>query len=127
MWKMLLALLINATLGTLTANAARIIVKDNLGFEQIPEHAERRIVGTWLLHETHCTRSIEEINERYFMVSRCKGKHADSGLPLQKINAQLYTGKTTNWSYEIADSGELKMRSASGRELIATPSSHLWP
>lgn len=107
--------------------AARVIVKDNLGFEQIPKTGERHVVGTWFLKETGCTRSIEEVGERFYMVSRCKHKAPERGLPLQKINEQLYTGRTTNWSYEIIDGGALKMFNARGAEYYAKPHAGLWP
>ena len=91
--------------------AAQIIV-GNLGFEKIPVSENRRVVGTWLLTVMACTRSIEEVDDRYFMVSRCKGKKADgTGLPLRKMHANLYEGQTTSWSYEIAENGSLIMRS----------------
>ncbi len=127
MWKFFLSTVWICAICSAPVFAARIIVKDNLGFEQIPSSGPRHVVGTWFLKETGCTRSIEEVEERFYMVSRCKHKQPDSGLPLQKINEQLYTGKTTNWWYEITDEGVLKMRNARGTEYYANPYSKLWP
>jgi hypothetical protein len=108
-------------------NAAQIIV-GNLGFEKIPADQDRRVVGTWLLKKLACTRSIEAVGDRYFMVSRCKGKKADgTGLPIRKMSAALYEGQTTSWSYEIAANGSLIMRSRRGVELIGEPHAGLWP
>lgn len=108
-------------------NATQIIV-GNLGFEKIPVGQDPRVVGTWLLKTMACTRSIEEVGDRYFMISRCKGKKADgTGLPIRKINAVLYEGQTTNWSYEITDNGLLIMRNRKGVELIGEPHADLWP
>ena len=108
-------------------NAAQIIV-GNLGFEKIPVGQDRRVVGSWWVKALSCTRSVEEVGDRYFMVSRCKGKKADgSGLPIRKMNASLYEGQTTNWSYEIAENGSLIMRSHGGVELIGEPHADLWP
>ena len=108
-------------------NAAQIIV-GNLGFEKIPVGQDRRVVGTWLLKTMACTRSIEEVGDRYFMVSRCKGKKADgTGLPIRKMSASLYEGQTTNWSYEIAENGSLIMRNRKGVELIGEPHADPWP
>ena len=108
-------------------NAAHIIV-GNLGFEKIPVGQDRRVVGTWWVKALSCTRSIEEVGDRYFMVSRCKGKKADgTGLPIRKMNAALYEGQTTNWSYEIADNGSLIMRNRKGVELIGEPHADPWP
>ena len=108
-------------------NAAQIIV-GNLGFEKIPADQDRRVVGTWLLKKLACTRSIEAVGDRYFMVSRCKGKKADgTGLPIRKMSAALYEGQTTSWSYEITANGSLIMRSRKGTELIGEPHSDLRP
>ena len=108
-------------------NATQIIV-GNLGFEKIPVGQDRRVVGTWWVKALACTRSIEAVGERYFMVSRCKGKKADgTGLPIRKMSASLYEGQTTNWSYEIADNGSLIMRNRKGVELIGEPHADLWP
>ena len=108
-------------------NAAQIIV-GNLGFEKIPVGQDRRVVGTWWVKALACTRSIEAVGERYFMVSRCKGKKADgTGLPIRKMSASLYEGQTTTWSYEIADNGSLIMRSRRGVELIGEPPANPWP
>ena len=123
----LLFAVLSALLLAQPAHAAKIIV-GNLGFEKIPNGEQRRVVGTWLLRTLACTRSIEEVGERHFMVSRCTGKREDgTGLPLRKIHAALYEGQTTTWSYEIADNGSLVMRSRNGSELIGEPHVELWP
>lgn len=116
-----------AMLLTQTAGAAQIIV-GNLGFEKIPASENRRIVGTWLLKTLDCTRSIEAVEDRFFMVSRCRGKAEDgSGLPIRKVQANLYEGQTTNWSYHIAEDGSLTMRNRRGLEYFGEPHAELWP
>ncbi len=116
-----------ALLLTQTAGATRIIV-GNLGFEKIPASENRRIVGTWLLRTLDCTRSIEAVNDRFFMVSRCRGKAQDgSGLPIRRVQADLYEGQTTNWTYQIAENGSLVMRNRRGMEYIGEPHADLWP
>ena len=118
---------LSALLLSQSANAAQIIV-GNLGFEKIPTGEQRRVVGTWLLKTLACTRTIEEVGERYFMVSRCTGKREDgTGLPLRKMNSALYEGQTTAWSYKIAENGSLVMRNRRGTELIGEPQADLWP
>ena len=123
----LLFVVLSALPLTHAATAAQIIV-GNLGFEKIPTGQERHRVGTWLVKSLGCTRSIEEVGERFFMVSRCKGKKADgTGLPLRKMSAVLYEGETTTWSYEITENGSLLMRSRRGIELFGEPHADLWP
>ena len=56
-----------------SVNAAQIIV-GNLGFEKIPVGQDRRVVGTWWVKALACTRSIEAVGERYFMVCAAKEK-----------------------------------------------------
>lgn len=123
----ILLVVLSGLLLTLPVHATQIIV-GNLGFEKIPTGEQRRVVGTWLMKTLACTRSIEEIGDRYFMVSRCKDKREDgNGLPLRKMHAALYEGKTTTWSYEIAENGTLIMRNSRGAELIGEPQAGLWP
>lgn len=128
MWKWRGVMLLSAAICCAPAWPLEVIVKDHLGFEQIPRNAPRHVVGTWLLKETGCTRSIEEVGERYFMVSRCKAKKSsNTSLPIKKVSERQYAGLTTAWSYEISDDGMLILRSASGKELSAAPHAALWP
>ena len=120
MLKYLLCVVLSA-LSLPSVNATQIIV-GNLGFEKIPAGQDRRVIGTWWVKALACTRSIEEVGDRYFMVSHCKGKNPDgTGLPLRKMSASLYAGQTTTWTYEIAANGSLIMRSRRGVELIGEP------
>jgi len=113
--------------GMMPAQATGIVI-GNLGFEKIPTGESRRVLGTWFLQKLGCTRSIEEVGERYFMVSRCPGKAEDGdGLPLRKLSDVWYEGKTTGWTYRILDSGALLMRSARGSEWHGEPHHSLWP
>ncbi len=122
-----LTALLLAGLSVPPAGAAQIIV-GNLGFEKIPAGESRRVLGTWLMKTLGCTRSIEEVGQRYFMVSRCKDKReGGDGLPLRKVSAVLYEGLTTGWSYTINENGVLIMRSRRGSEYVGEPHGALWP
>jgi hypothetical protein len=107
--------------------ATQIIV-GNMGFEKIPVGVERRVVGKWFVKALSCTRSIEEVGERYFMTSQCKGKKPDgTGLPIRKMSASLYEGLTSSWTYEVAANGSLIMRSRKGIQLIGESPLEPWP
>lgn len=111
-----------------SAMADQIIV-GNLGLEQLPPNHSRKVVGTWLLKEMSCTRSIEEANSRFFMVSRCEGGRSDDkGILLAKLGDNLYQSQTNGWSYEIADTGSLQIRNRNGAVILnGEPHSSLWP
>ncbi len=110
------------------ATPAQIIV-GNLGLEKLPPTDSRKVVGTWLLKEMTCTRSIEQAHSRYFMVARCDGGHADDkGILLAKLGDNLYQSSSNGWSYEIADTGSLQVRNRSGAVILnGEPHSRLWP
>lgn len=110
------------------ASADQIIV-GNLGLEKLPPAHSRTILGTWLLKEMSCTRSIEEADTRIFMVSRCNGMRAvDKGILLAKLGDNLYQSQSNGWSYEIAGTGTLQVRNRSGAVVLnGEPHSRLWP
>ncbi len=122
-----LLFLVFAVCALAPVHATQIIV-GNMGFEKIPLGVERQVVGKWWVKTLSCTRSIEEVGERYFMISQCKGKKPDgTGLPIRKVNASLYEGLTSTWTYEIAANGSLIMRSRKGMQLIGEPPPEPWP
>lgn len=109
------------------AFSASIIV-GNLGLEQLPPNEFRRVIGTWLLKETGCTRSIEAVQGNYFMVARCSNVRDDEkGLPLTKQSETNYLGKATGWAYEIDGEGKLNIRTRAGASMVAEPHKKLWP
>ena len=111
-----------------SALAEQIIV-GNLGLEKLPPTRSRTVVGTWLLKEMSCTRSIEQAHSRYFMVARCDGVRADDkGILLAKLDDNLYQSPSNGWSYEIADTGVLHIRNRSGSVILnGEPHPQLWP
>ena len=114
-------------LAVLPTHSASIIV-GTLGLEQLPPNEFRRVIGTWLLKETGCTRSIEAVQGNYFMVARCRDVRSDDkGLPLSKQDDMHYLGKATGWAYEIAEDGKLNIRTRAGATMVAEPHDKLWP
>lgn len=110
------------------ATAEQIIV-GNLGLEKLPPKDGRTVLGTWLLKEMACTRSIEQAHSRYFMVVRCDGGHADDkGIVLAKLGDNLYQSPSNGWSYQIAEAGLLQIRNRRGDVILnGAPHPHLWP
>ena len=109
------------------AFSANIIV-GNLGLEKLPPNEHRRVIGTWLLKDTGCTRSIEAVQGNYFMVARCSNIPGDDkGLPLSKLDETHYQGKVTGWAYEISEDGSLAIRTRAGSLMVAEPHAKLWP
>jgi len=115
--------------GLINSASSEQIIVGNLGLEKLPPAHHRLVVGTWLLKEMGCTRSIEEANSRYFMVARCEGVRADDkGILLAKLGDKLYQSQTNGWSYEIAESGALQVRNRSGDVVLnGAPHPQLWP
>lgn len=115
-------------LGFGSASADQLIIGD-MGLESLPPQDSRKIMGTWLMKDMGCTRSIEAAQDRLFMVARCKGiRAADKGLLLAKVSDSVYQSKTNNWSYEIATDGVLIMRNRRGDVVtVGQPHSDLWP
>lgn len=109
--------------------SAEQIIVGNLGLEKLPPTDSRKVLGTWLLKEMSCTRSIEQAHSRYFMVARCGGGHSDDkGILLAKLGDHLYQSQANGWSYEIADTGFLQVRNRSGDVILnGEPHPHLWP
>lgn len=110
------------------AISAQIIV-GNLGLETLPPTDARIVVGTWLIKEMGCTRSIEQAHSRYFMVARCDGVRSDDkGILLAKLGDHLYQSQSNGWSYEIVDTGFLQIRNRSGAVMLnGAPHPRLWP
>ncbi len=99
--------------------------------EPLPAGATRIVVGTWRGIEPNmrCTRSIEQLGEAYFMVSRCPdipGVDGTQGLPLRKVSDRIFKNKA-GASYEIQDNGMLYMRADGRIDMRGTPQKELWP
>lgn len=127
--KNLFAIAILLSFGLVNRASSEQIIVGNLGLEKLPPAHSRTILGTWLLKEMGCTRSIEEAHSRYFMVARCEGVRSDDkGILLAKLGDNLYQSQSNGWSYEIAGTGSLQVRNRNGDVVLnGAPHSRLWP
>lgn len=102
-----------------------------LGLEKLPPQIERTVLGTWRMVEPdiRCTRSIERVKERYFLVARCPeipGANGESGLPLAKVSDRIYRNKAGS-IYEIQPDGALNMITNGHIDMRTRPQKELWP
>ena len=71
--------------------------------EALPRDAQRDVIGIWRLRDSRCTRSIEQIADRFFMVSRCPhlpDVDGSVGFPLTRLTDQRYRNRS-GVDYEI--------------------------
>lgn len=93
----------------LAASAARAAGNDP---EKIPPDAPRHVVGVWRLKTSPCTRSIEQVAGRHFIVARCpqlEGVDGSVGIPLTQESAQAYRNRS-GVVYEVQADGRLLVK-----------------
>jgi len=97
--------------------------------EPLPKDAQRQVLGIWKLDNPSCTRALEQISNRFFIVARCR-QPADidgsTGIPLTRVSETSYK----NFSgvvYEIDGEGHLLVKV--GNEVFerGVPQKSLWP
>jgi hypothetical protein len=96
----------------------------------LPPDNERRVVGTWLMINpvAPCTRSIEEVEGRYYMVVRCTDSanaEGKTGALLRRVSDTEYHG--ANFSYRILADGRLVAYQDADIQFEAKPYHQLWP
>jgi hypothetical protein len=112
-----------------TANAAA--VAQPYSQEPLPPESQRVIVGTWRLIEpdVKCTRSIERVDERYYMVARCSdmpGVNGSRGFPLTRVSERVYRNQV-GATFEIQTDGMLFMVVSGNIDMRGRPQKELWP
>jgi hypothetical protein len=97
--------------------------------EALPRDAERKVVGIWKLRDPSCTRAIEQIFDRFFIVARCR-EPADIdgsiGIPLSRVSHNSFQN-LSGVTYEIQKDGHLLVKV--GDEVFdrGAPHKNLWP
>jgi hypothetical protein len=96
----------------------------------LPPDDERSVIGTWLMTSpaVPCTRSIEEVRRRYYMVVRCTdtpNAEGKTGSLLEKVSEYEYRG--ANFSYQILADGRLVAYKDAEVQFEAKPHNRLWP
>ncbi|MFT3963726.1 hypothetical protein [Propionivibrio sp.] len=93
-------------------------LKKTLGIEKLPPVENRKIVGTWFSKDIGCTRSFEQVSQKYFEVMRCKDDSGGAdGSPLSKINSNTFRPlppRRTGDHYVIKNNGDLEARDNEG-------------
>jgi hypothetical protein len=97
--------------------------------EALPKDAQRQTLGIWKLKDSKCTRAIEQIASRFFIVARCL-QPADIdgsiGIPLTRASETSYKN-LSGVTYEIDGEGHLLVKV--GNEVFdrGLPQKNLWP
>jgi hypothetical protein len=84
--------------------------------ETFPKDAQRQVVGIWKLNDSGCTRAIEQIASRFFMVARCPRsaeRDGSIGIPLTRVSENSYENPS-GLIYEIDEEGYLLIRDGGG-------------
>jgi hypothetical protein len=97
----------------------------------LPPESDRVVIGTWRLVEPDikCTRSIEQVAERFYMVARCvdiAGVNGTRGLPLTRTTERVYRNQAGS-TYEIQEDGMLFMIAGGHIDMRGRPQKELWP
>jgi len=83
--------------------------------EVLDKNVQRQIIGIWRLNDSGCTRAIEQIASRFFIVARCpQSIDMDSyiGIPLTRISETSYKNPS-GLIYEIDEAGYLLIKDGS--------------
>lgn len=97
--------------------------------EALPKDAPRQIFGIWKLRSPDCTRAIEQIGDRFFIVARCLDSariDGSIGIPLTRITATSYRN-LSGVTYEIDAEGHLLVKVDEDVFDRGVPLKNLWP
>ena len=104
---------------------------------KLPAFERRRVLGIWRMPPPiPCTRTIEQVEDKFFMVARCispeekekklpPGIDGSVGLPLARISETEY--ESTNTRYRILQSGRLVAYQEAEVIFECEPQSDIWP
>ena len=76
----------------------------------LPPQSQRVVVGTWFDKDSHCTRSLERVKAKVFLVARCSdGSGGDTGTEVRAQQGQRYASLTSTHGdyYRIEADGQL--------------------
>ncbi|WP_157360051.1 hypothetical protein [Caldimonas brevitalea] len=97
--------------------------------EKLPAAAGRQVIGTWKLQDGTCTRSIEQIVDRFFIVARCRHPadiDGSIGIPLSRLSERAFRNRS-GVRYEIQEDGTLHVIANDIVYDRGTPQKDLWP
>jgi hypothetical protein len=95
----------------------------------LPPISQRKIIGTWMMVDSPCTRSFEEVKGEVYDVARCNDKSGgNTGRKVARVNATAFRsfkpGSTDH--YVIQKDGTLSVRDRDG-EIDRLKKHALWP